>query len=727
MHKSTPALAAEPSLAEIKQLVETLRDELRCATSGMAAHDGAVRRSACFDHAPIGLFLASLDGKLLVANAALARSFGYQTAADMLAATPALADLLAEPRNYAPLLVDLYRDGAASLPETTFKRIDGSCFAASLTLATAPGMSDAGSLTAGAVLDFAGPTLRDAACVTAENDFKTLFEQAAEGIFKCTPTGEILVANQALADIFGYASVEDVLLHAPSLASDVFSEPSRFDELARRLRRDHAVNKFVTMGVRSDRSLVWLNINAHVLHSQDGQALLFQGSVQDATDLKKVESRLLHESFYDSLTGLVNRPMFLNLLDKSIARAKRRNSFSFGLVVMSINRFRAIKESLGHVLAETLLGMVSRIMLQCLRTEDICARLGGDEFALFLSDVQDISDAVRVIERINTSLQEPLQVEGTEVFATVSSGIVVSCPEYSNAENMLNDADTAMYRAASDPTLLFAVFNEAMQKEAIERLKVETDLRKALARDEFRLHYQPIVSLATGEIAGFEALMRWERPEVGLAPPDFFISLLEHMGLIVATGEWVLREACKQTRRWQKQYPKHQDLMISVNISPKQLAAPGLVDQVRAALAESGLSAASLKLEITESLLMERPEDSCATLEELKALGVGSSIDDFGTGYSSLAYLSRLPADYLKIDKSFIREIQDLGSGSEIVRAIVALAHTLNKRVVAEGVETSQQLSLLMQLQCEYVQGYYFSKPIPHRDVEMLLAIGLRP
>jgi diguanylate cyclase (GGDEF)-like protein/PAS domain S-box-containing protein len=536
-----------------------------------------------------------------------------------------------------------------------------------------------------------------------------------------------LICSVVFLDIVGYDSFEDLKANGPNLGANIFSEASRYTELARRLSKEKVVTQYLALGTRKDQSLTWININANILHDQDGAPILFQGSVQDATEQKKIETRLLHESFYDSLTGLVNRPMFLNLLDKAIARAKRRETFSFGLVVLSIDRFRVIKESLGHVLAESLLGAVSKLLLQCLRTEDICARLGGDEFALYLSDVEDVSDVIRVIERVTVALREPLLIESNEVFVTASSGVVLSSRDYANAESMLNDADTAMYRTANDSMQSFTVFNETMQKEAVERLKVETDLRKALARDEFRLYYQPIVALASGEIKAFEALMRWERPEVGLVPPDVFVPLLEHMGLIIQAGEWAIGEACIQTKRWQEQFPKHKELMISVNISPKQLESTNLIAHVQEALTKSGLSAASLKLELTESLLMEKPDVSLRMLEALKKIGVGLSIDDFGTGYSSLAYLNRLPTDYLKIDKSFIREIQENEKGSEIVCAIVALAHTLNKQVIAEGVETSQQLALLMQVHCEYVQGYYFSKPIPAKDVEMLLAIGLRP
>jgi diguanylate cyclase (GGDEF)-like protein/PAS domain S-box-containing protein len=717
---------AEASLPELKELLQELRD--------VAAELKTARRPACnenfrvfFEQTPIGLFLASLDGALIQVNPALVQLLGFNDPEGLLAERGAVPDLFGAPSDYGPLLPVLYKEGVVELPRIGLRRRDGQEKACALSLRSSQTPGFPGRVTVGAVVDLATWFESDPARLASDANFKSLFDKAAEGLFQCSPTGEVLVANQAFLDLFGYDSFEELKRSGANLGGNLFSEANRFTDLARRLRQEKTVSKYLVLGQCKNQAMRWLSINANVLHDQSGEPLLLQGSVQDASEQKKIESRLLHESFYDSLTGLVNRPMFLNLLEKGIARAKRRENFSFGLVVLSIDRFRVIKESLGHALAETLLGAVSKLLLQCLRTEDICARLGGDEFALYLSDVREISDIIRVIERINAILSDPLLVEGQEVFVALSSGIVLSSREYSNAENMLNDADTALYRATNDPTQVFAVFNEAMQREALERLKVETDLRRALSRDEFRLYYQPIVSLKNGEIMAFEALIRWERPEVGIVQPDQFVPLLERMGLIIQVGEWALREACRQTKIWREQFPKHKDLMISVNLSPKQLASPDLVEHVRLALLDSELPASALKLEITESLLMEHPENSCKMLEAIKRLGVSVSIDDFGSGYSSLSYLNRLPTDFLKIDKSFTRELQESENGVEIVRAIVALAHTLNKKVIAEGVETSQQLAKLLQLGCEYVQGYYFSKPIPANDVEMMLAIGLRP
>ena len=480
------------------------------------------------------------------------------------------------------------------------------------------------------------------------------------------------------------------------------------------------------MAARRDGSPLWISLSVQTAHDIAGHPVLFHGTVADITARKEVESRLLHESFHDSLTGLVNRAMFLKHLDQAIARARRRETFSFALVCVDVDRFRIINESLGTRAGDTVLSEVSKVLVDALRTEDSCARLAGDEFALLLSDVFNTADALRVVNRINHVLEKPLNVEGKDLYVSVSTGIVLmTSQEYEHPETMLADADSALHRAKQDPTIRFAVFNEAMQKEAVERLTVETDLRKALERQEFRVFYQPIVRLETGRIAAFEALVRWQRPGVGLVPPILFVPLLEETGLIAPVGEWVLRQACAATRRWQRMFDGHRDLMASVNVSAKQLVQDKLAETVSRTLDETGLSPRHLKLEITESVVMGNPEQASGVLAQLKNLGAALSMDDFGTGYSSLAYLHRFPMDVLKIDKSFVSDMHHNGSGSRIVQAVLVLAEHMGKEVVAEGVETADQLAELIRHRCTYAQGYYFAKPLPESEAESLLARGL--
>ncbi|MEW6265880.1 MAG: EAL domain-containing protein [Thermodesulfobacteriota bacterium] len=555
--------------------------------------------------------------------------------------------------------------------------------------------------------------------------YKNLFENVAEGLFQCALDGQLALANRAMTGLFGYDSLKEMIRAAPDFGGQCFREPHCFKDMCGLVERFGRVDKYEAEAVRKDGSTFWISINAHLAGDPSGRAGFIQGSIQDVTERKRIETRLLQEGHQDPLTGLVNRSMFMDLLDKNIARARRRENFSFALMSLTVDRFRIIRDSLGLSVADLLLNELAKILSSCLRTEDTCARLGGHEFGLILSDVFKVADAIRVIERLNGALKKPIAVLGNDVYVAIHCGVVMSSRDYAKPEEMLSDADSAMYRAQTDPSLTFAVFNETMQKEALERLRVETDLRKAIERGEFRLYYQPIVSVHSGDIIAFEALIRWERPGFGLISPLLFVPLLEETGLIIPAGEWVVKEACRQLAVWQNDFRAYQDLTVSVNVSARQLDRPGLVTLVDQALKETSLRPGCLKLELTESVVMSRPERAETVLRELKSLGVNISIDDFGTGYSSLAYLDRLPADFLKIDKSFVTGLKEDKKGSAIVRAILALAHTLDKQVVAEGVETSRQLSQLIKLECDYVQGYYFSKPVPGKEAGLILAHGL--
>lgn len=554
--------------------------------------------------------------------------------------------------------------------------------------------------------------------------YRSLFENAAEGLFLCAPGGRLILGNKALAAMFGFASFGALREATGELSSLLAVEPKILDDLTHRLTSHGAVHGMELLAAKRDGSPLWISLSVQTAHDIAGHPVLYHGTVADITSRKEVENRLLHESYHDSLTGLVNRAMFLKHLDQAIARARRRETFSFALLCVDIDRFRIVNESLGTKAGDQVLSEVSRVLVDALRTEDSCARLSGDEFALLLSDVFNTADALRVVNRINHTLERPLHIAGQDLYVSLSTGIVLmTSQEYERPEAMLTDADSALHRAKQDPTIRFAVFDEAMQQEAVERLTVETDLRKALEREEFRVFYQPIVRLETGKIAAFEALIRWERPGVGLVSPVLFVPLLEETGLILPVGEWVLRQACAATRRWQRTFPAHRNLVASVNVSAKQLARDVLAQTVTRTLRETGLSPAHLKLEITESVVMDHPESAQEILAQLKGLGAALSMDDFGTGYSSLAYLHKFPMDVLKIDKSFISDMHH-GAGANIVNAVLVLAEHMGKEVVAEGVETADQLAQLIQHRCTYAQGYYFAKPLPESEAESLLARG---
>lgn len=444
------------------------------------------------------------------------------------------------------------------------------------------------------------------------------------------------------------------------------------------------------------------------------------GSQTDVTDRRIAEERLLHEAIHDVLTGLPNRALFMDLLARSLGRSKRHEKYMFGVLFLDLDRFKVINDSLGHVIGDQLLISLARRLEACLRPGDTVARLGGDEFTILIDDIKDISDATRVADRIQKELSHPFNLGGHEIFTSVSIGIALSVTGYDRPEDLIRDADTAMYRAKALGKARHQVFDSAMHSRAVALLQLENDLRRAIERREFLLYYQPTVSLITGEITGLEALIRWQHPERGLILPSEFISHAEETGLIIPIGNWVLREACKQMTKWQMHCGV--PLNISVNLSARQFAQSDLIDQVSSILEETGLDANRLILEITESMLIENPEAATAMLQQLKALHVQLHVDDFGTGYSSLSYLHRFPIDTLKIDRSFVSRIGTNGENTEIVRAIIMLARNLGIDVIAEGVETIDQVSRLRTMDCHLAQGFHFSRPVPPENLSPYLS-----
>jgi diguanylate cyclase (GGDEF)-like protein/PAS domain S-box-containing protein len=465
----------------------------------------------------------------------------------------------------------------------------------------------------------------------------------------------------------------------------------------------------------------WTLSRGLAIRAADGRVTRMAGSQTDITEAK----------VSDPLTGLANRILFTDRLTRSIEQIQREPDRLFGVLFLDLDRFKVINDSLGHLAGDELLVDIAQRLCATVRSSDlaphlpgpcIVARLGGDEFAVLLENIETPEDARCVADRILRDLSAPFHLQGRVVFTTVSIGVALGNREYGAAEEILRDADTAMYAAKASGKARYAVFDAAMGTRAVARLEIETDLRRALAADELVLHYQPEVALRTGKIIGFEALVRWRHPKRGLVSPNEFIPIAEETGLIVPLGDWVLEQACQKMRQWQLEFPDLCDLKISVNLSGKQFASPDLVPVVEQVLRNSGLRPECLDLEITESVLMEDADAAIRTLLDLKALGVGLQIDDFGTGYSSLSYLHRLPFDTLKIDRSFVSSMGIQEDGLEIVRTIMALAQSLRMRVVAEGVENRSQLAYLRDMGCGFGQGYHFFKPLDVDTARLLLA-----
>lgn len=428
--------------------------------------------------------------------------------------------------------------------------------------------------------------------------------------------------------------------------------------------------------------------------------------------LQESKEHFRHAAFHDSLTDLPNRGLFSDYLRLAMERCKRQSDYVFAVLFLDLDRFKYINDSLGHSCGDQLIVELARRLQSCLRQVDTVARFGGDEFAILLDGIKDPSDAVRVAEKIQLELLKPFLLGGHEAFTSASIGIAMSSAGYEEADYILRDADTAMYRAKDAGKACYELFDMEMHSRAVIRMRLENDLRRALEREEFRVYYQPIIGLETGRLAGFEALVRWQHPDRGLVSPSEFIPIAEETGLIVTLGSWILEESCRQMTEWHGQHPSNRTLTMNVNLSSKQLIQSGLVQEVKEILKKTQLPARNLKLEITESVVMENAELATTMLKQLSDLNVHLCIDDFGTGYSSLSYLHRFPVDTLKIDRSFVNRIEEKDENVEIVRTIATLARNLGMEVVAEGVESEDQLACLKALHCEYAQGYFFSRPL---------------
>lgn len=442
---------------------------------------------------------------------------------------------------------------------------------------------------------------------------------------------------------------------------------------------------------------------------------------RDITERLEANQQLFHHAYYDSLTNLPNRELFMDRLQHLINMSKRYVNHEFAVLFVDLDRFKMVNDSLGHPVGDKLLIATAQRLQKCLRPTDTVARFGGDEFAILLEQIADVNSVCTLAERINRELGAPYELGNYDLFNSASIGIVQSNIRYALAEELIRDADIAMYQAKTNGKGCYAVFDAVMHTQVKGQLTLENDLRRVITDQQLTLHYQPIVSLQDQEIVGFEALTRWAHPEKGLIPPGMFIPTAEETGLIVPLDLWAIREACQQLRKWQDQLPPERTLDVSVNLSSRHFSRPDLVQKIAAILAETKCPATSLKLEITESALIENPESAAQILSELKTLGLRIHIDDFGTGYSSLSYLHKYDIDTLKVDRSFIQYIDRNADRVEIVRTIVVLAHTLKMDVIAEGIESAEQLTAVQSLGCEYGQGYYFDRPLTSEQVDKLV------
>jgi diguanylate cyclase (GGDEF)-like protein/PAS domain S-box-containing protein len=545
----------------------------------------------------------------------------------------------------------------------------------------------------------------------AEERFRSAFENAPIGMNLLDLDGRFMQVNRAFCEITGY---EPHQLEGKTVQS--LTHPEDLERDLQQMRRMMAGEiehyQIEKRFLHSAGHGVWTMASRSLVRGPDGGPLYLVSQVEDVTQRKQSDVMLTHMALHDSLTGLPNRTLAIDRLTLALARMER-HSASVAVLFLDLDRFKVINDSLGHNLGDQLLVAVAARLREAVRPSDTVARIGGDEFVVVCEDISGAEDAARIAERIAEALKRPFDLRDDEVFLGTSVGIAISGGHDDTPESLLRDADAAMYRAKDGGRNRYEVFDSSMRIQAVERLDMERALRRGLERSEFRLFYQPVVDIRSGRVTGVEALLRWEHPERGLLGPPEFISLAEETGLILPIGRWAIEEACRQGQIWREANPDRPPMRIAVNLSARELAQPDVADMVAAALASTDTDPADLWLEITESVLTPETELMVAALNSLKALGVRLFVDDFGTGYSSLMYLKKFPVDTLKVDQSFVAGLGRDAEDTAIVAGVVGLAQTLGLTAIAEGVETSEQLSALRALGCDLGQGHLFGRPEP--------------
>jgi diguanylate cyclase (GGDEF)-like protein/PAS domain S-box-containing protein len=552
----------------------------------------------------------------------------------------------------------------------------------------------------------------------AEEKYRGIFEDAVIGIFQATADGRLISVNRALAQMHGYDSPEEITAAVPNVVQRLFVDPRRMIEFGQVMGKGGTVRGAELEIYRKDGTRKWVRLNLRGVRDSVGAIVCQEGTVEDITEQKAAEERVKFLAYYDALTELPHRALLQDRLDTALAGARLRGE-KIALLFLDLDRFKAINDSFGHSFGDVVLKEIAERIRGCAREHNTVARVGGDEFLILLGNVKDAADAAIAAQQIMDAMSASFVVLGKTVQVSCSIGVSMFPDHGTDGETLIKNADAAMYSAKNGGLRNVRFFTDEMNAEAIERLAMERNLRLALERDEFYLMYQPQMAIEDGTITGFEALIRWQHPERDLIQPEQFITIAENSGLILPMGEWVLRAACAQARRWQDAGGR--GVHVAVNVSAVQFRQDNFCALIRKVLLETGLAPEYLELELTESSLLSNAEITLSVLRELKEMGLKLTIDDFGTGYSSFSYLRKFSVDKIKIDKSFVQDVVTDCGGAAITTAIIGMARSLQLTVIAEGVEDERQMNFLREHQCDEIQGNYFSKPISADEAAILL------
>jgi len=671
------------------------------------------------------IFTVTLDGTVTTWNAGAHRTFGYAAAEiigrqlDVLFPTTDSACEMAERE-----LAEGLRDGRADR-DCWHVRKDGVRFWGTRTVQ--PLYDAAGHLTGYSTIvrDITRTHLSETALAESEERFRLLIESVGDyAIFSLSPEGKVTLWNSGAAHTFGY-SAKEILGKSFSLLFNPTDVENGVVEAEIREASVEGSADAERWYVRKDGTRLFATGRLTRLAADpSGGANGFVKVAHDITQRKFAEDSLRYEAFHDKMTGLPNRTLFMDHLQRAVAHAKRQKNRRFAVLFLDLDGFKAVNDEYGHAMADLLLIEVAHRLEHAVRPEDVVARIGGDEFTVLLPEVDGSAQAVAVAQRIRSTFAKPIYFGQNALVKTASIGITIGSSRYDRAEQVLRDADIAMYEAKARGRNNFLVFDEGMYSHDVSRRLLESELCDAIEKNQFVVEYQPIFELGEIQVAGFEALVRWNHPRRGVLQPGEFIAAAEETDSIVAIDRLVLSAACRQLAYWQRSLKNAGSLTVSVNLSGKEFSRPDLLTAISETLTETGVSPANLKLEITESVLIEQSESVSRLFASIRALGIDFHIDDFGTGYSALGYLRRFGASTLKIDRFFIQGMMDSEDSAEIVRTIVALAHNLRLTAIAEGVETAEQLRTLRELRCDYAQGYYLARPLDARRAEELIVGG---